>query len=231
MRPWSKLPSWWYRPESEVLISLRGGTGAGASQAALRVYLGLGAADRDATSFAVAASLSDLEDLTGLSRGMVLRGVHEATKVGLINYKPGERRHRSTFELLRAAGDDAGGWLKLPNKEVRERVLRLPHRGSAALAALKLYMLLLAGRPNDNMVVALRHKTLREKSDVQANQVRSAISLLANEGLLHVITEDYGDEYRVQRYQLVGRLEAPRRWHSAGAAADALSQIDTILLT
>lgn len=227
MRPWSKLPSWWYRPGSEALIDLRAGTNAGLSQAALRVYLGLGAADRDATSFGVTASLSELEDLTGLSRGMVVRGIREAARSGLITYTPGERRQRSNFELLRAPGDDAGGWLKLPNREVRERVPRLPHRGSAALAALKLYLILLAGRPNDNMVVALRHTTLREKTGVQAKQVRSAISLLANEGLLHVITEDHDDDYHVQRYQLVGRLDAPKRWHSAEAAAEALSQMHT----
>ncbi len=215
MRPWSKLPSWWFRPGEEAHISLEGGKQAGVSQAALRVYLGLTAAARkNAASFQVQASLSDLEDLTRLSRVMVHRGILRADQAGLIAYTPGGRRTPSTFDLVRS-NDGAGGWAKLPRQEVLERVPRLPHRGATALIALKLYLILLAGRHNDNTVVALKHKTLREKSGAQANQIRAAISLLANEGLIHVITEDVGDDYRVQKYQIVGKLEAPRRWITA----------------
>lgn len=214
MRPWAKLPSWWFRPGEEALISLEGGRLAGTSQAALRVYLALGAAERaDAASFNVHASLSDLEDLTQLSRVMVQRGIRRAAKAGLINYAPGDRRTPSLFSLVRSEGDGAGGWAKLPRKEVIERVPKLPHRGANPLVALKLYLILLAGRPNDNTVVALKHKTLRDKSGAQTNQIRAGISLLAAAGLIHVITEDIGDDYRVQRYQLTGRLDAPRRWN------------------
>jgi len=215
MRPWSKLPSWWFRPGEEALIELEGGQQAGISQAALRVYLGLAAAERkDAAGFEVQASFSNLEDLTHLSRVMVLRGIHRASLAGLITYTPGGRRIPSTFELVRP-DDGAGGWAKLPRREVLERVPRLPHRGANALIALKLYLILLAGRHNDNTVVALKHLTLREKSGAQTNQIRSAISLLANEGLIHVIADDTGDDYRVQKYQIVGKLDAPRQWTTA----------------
>lgn len=215
MRPWSKLPSWWFRPGEEALIKLEGGRQAGASQAALRVYLGLVAAERkEAAGFDVQASLSNLEDLTKLSRVMVLRGIMRAKEAGLITYAPGGRRTPSTFELVRP-DDGAGGWAKLPRQEVLNRVPRLPHRGATALVALKLYLILLAGRHNDNTVVALKHQTLREKSGAQTNQIRSAISLLANEGLIHVIVEDTGEDYRVQKYQIVGRLDAPRNWTTA----------------
>ncbi len=219
MRPWSKLPSWWFRPGEEALIKLEGGQQAGLSQAALRVYLGLAAAERkDAAVFEVQASLSNLEDLTQLSRVMVHRGIHRAAHAGLITYTPGGRRTPSTFQLVRP-DEGAGGWAKLPRREVLERVPRLPHRGANALVALKLYLILLAGRPNDNLVVALKHKTLRDKSGAQTNQIRAAISLLANEGLIHVLAEDTGGDYHVQKYQIVGKLDAPRRW-TAGAPVD-----------
>lgn len=220
MRPWAKLPSWWFRPGDEALISLEGGQRAGTSQAALRVYLGLGAAERaDATNFDVRASLSDLEDLTQLSRVMAQRGIHRAVEAGLITYAPGDRRTPSLFSLVRAEGDGAGRWAKLPRQEVIDRVPTLPHRGANPLVALKLYLILLAGRPNDNTVVALKHKTLRDKSGAQTNQIRAGISLLAAAGLIHVITENIGDDYRVQRYQLTGKLEAPRQWNQPVAQA------------
>lgn len=223
MRPWAKLPSWWFRPAEEALITLEGGQQAGTSQAALRVYLALAAAERkDAASFDVQASLSNLEDLTKLSRVMVHRGILRAAKAGLICYIPGGRRTPSNFELVRP-DKGAGGWAKLPRQEVLQRVPRLSHRGASALIALKLYLILLAGRHNDNSVVALKHKTLREKSGAQTNQIRAAISLLASEGLIHVITEDIGDDYRVQKYHIVGRLEAPKRWNTDVSADTNMS--------
>jgi hypothetical protein len=73
-------------------------------------------------------------------------------------------------------------------------------------------------------VVALRHTTLRDKSGAQTNQIRSAVSLLANEGLIHVIAESVGDEaHRVQKYQIVGRLEAPRNW--SATLGDSVSKL------
>ena len=220
MRPWSKMPTWWFRPGQEGLIKLEGGKNAGVSQAALRVYLGLGATARaEAASFEVQASFSNLEDITQLSRSMVQRGIQRAVETGLITYQPGGRRSRSTFELLRQ-DDGAGGWAKLPRQEVLERVPRLPHRGSSALIALKLYLILIAGRPNDNSVVALRHTTLREKSGAQTNQIRNGISLLANEGLIQVNSET-GDGYAVQKYHISGQLEARRQWTMATRADTA----------
>ena len=177
--------------------------------------------NRVAGSFQVSSTLSTLEDMTGLSRSMVLKGIRRATVANLISYQPGDRRRRSSFTLIRQDEKVAGGWAKLPTIQVRDRIPRLPHRGTAALAALKIYLILIAARPNSNTVVGIRHETLRLKSGCQPNQVRPAISMLANEGLVHVITDALGDEhgnYRAQRYQLVGRLDAPRRWDASTAS-------------
>jgi hypothetical protein len=217
MRPWSKFPTWWYRQPEGGLPLLVGGTNAGTSQAALRVLLALGAADRPADSFISDVSLSNLEDLTTLSRSMVVKGIQGAVAHRLISYDAGRQGTKSRFELLRTDNDHLGGWAKLPIEPVRTRIPRITHRGDVALAALKIYLTLIAARPNNNSVVSLRHDTLRLKTGCQTRHVRSAISLLANEGLLHVVQEeDVGDvsgHYRAQRYAITGRLEAPRRWN------------------
>lgn len=215
MRPWAKLPTWWYPPGCDVLTSLKGGAHAGDSQAALRVYMALaGHPKREALSYTLKASLSDLEKITQLSRSLVLRGIHRAQDAGLITYAPGSRAEASTFSLVNP-NPGAGGWAKMPMQQVHTAIPTIPHRGATALAALKIYLVLLAARSNDNAVVALRHDTMREKTGCQPNQLRAALSLLAIHGLLHVIAPGDSNEtskYQVQKYHLLGRLEAPRQW-------------------
>lgn len=199
-----------------MFARLQGGEKAGASQAVLRVLLALGSADRPVGSFDCVASLSDLQEYTGLSRSMVLKGIRGGVEHGLIEYQPGKPGEKSRFVLVHPESSGGGGWAKLPLDEVRKRIPHIPHRGATALTALKIYLTLIAARPKDNAVVALRHDTLRLKTGCQPHQVRSAISLLANEGLIHVIKEAEADEstgrYRAQRYLITGKLEAPQRW-------------------
>lgn len=216
MRPWSMLPTWWY-PHGIVLPELRGGGSAGGSQAALRVLLALATAPRPPATFVGSASLSDLQEWTQLSRPMVVKGIKDAVAAGLIEFDAGKQGLKSTYRLVRVDEGSAGGWAKIPNAEVRQRIPRLSHRGDVALAALKIYLTLLAARPNQNMVVALKHETLRAKTGCQTRHVRSAISLLAIEGLLQVRDSEDALPHRVQRYALAGRLEAPRRWSPADA--------------
>lgn len=206
-----------------MFAKLQGGQKAGASQAVLRVLLALGAADRPVGSFDCMASLSDLQDLTGLSRSMVLKGIRGAVENGLIEYQPGKQGEKSRFVLVHPEGDGAGGWAKLPIDKVRACIPRIPHRGAMALTALKIYLTLIAARPKDNAVVSLRHDTLRFKTGCQPHQVRAAISLLANEGLIHVIKEAEADDgtgrYRAQQYLITGRLEAPQKWNAPSVVA------------
>lgn len=194
---------------------LRGGTGAGHSQAALRVLMGIAACDRPAMQLDARLSLDELQDLTLLSRSMVLHGIRLAEASAFIAYSPGKPRTKSHFTLLQGDTPGAGGWAMLPNEQVRTRIPRIPHRGDVALAALKIYLTLVAARPNKNLVVRLRHDTLRDKTGCQARHVRSAISLLANEGLIHVLAddEDGGQARPVQQYQICGKLDAPKRWN------------------
>jgi hypothetical protein len=211
------------------LASLRGGKSSGTSQAALRVLLAIAAADeRLGTSWEVQLSLDDLEGLTGLSRSLVVRGLKTATSAGLITYVPGKPRTKSTLGLVQREEAKAGGWAKLPVEMVLKKLPRVPHRGDVGLAALKIYLVLLAARPNANTVVSLKHDTLRSKTGCQARHVRPAISLLANEGLIHVIRdEDISDsKYRVQQYQICGKLDARPRWDEPRSAPSTDSTAD-----
>lgn len=99
MKPWARLPTWWYRDENG-LKGLRGGASASDSQAALRVYLGVAAIDRPANTFEVTASLSDLEAATDLSRPTVIRGLEAAENHGLIRVQRGSPTRASVISLV-----------------------------------------------------------------------------------------------------------------------------------
>lgn len=227
MKPWGRIPTWWYRDESG-LDRLRGGAAAGDSQAALRVYLAAAAIERPVDTFDVTASLSDLEEATDLSRPTIIRGLKEAEIHGLIRVQRGGPSCASVISLVcpEAEAGLPGGWAKLPRPEVLRRIPRVPRRGTAGLVALKVYATLVAARPNDSAVVQLRHITLRAKTGAQATDIRRAITILANEGLIDVNQEDpalrwESDNSRAktaQRYRISGRLEAPKGRLSLSAA-------------
>lgn len=233
MRPWSRLPTWWYRDDTRGLQRLHGGARAGQSQAALRVYLGACVIERPTDSFEVVASLSALERVTHLSRPMVSRGLALAADLGFIRVTRGGPTTASRIQLVCPEAEEgkAGGWAKLPNEEVANRLSRIPHRGIGGLTALKIYATLIAARPNDSAVVALRHVTLRDKTGAQPRDIRRGLNLLAIEGLVDVNTEDpavrWGPEdersRQAQRYRLAGRFETRRgdlRQPSPSAAVD-----------
>ena len=220
MRPWAKLPTWWYR-EDYGLQQLLGGKQAGESQAALRVYLAAAILDeRPVDSFEVVASLSRLEDVTGLSRPTVTKGLDRAEEAKLIRITRGGPTAASKIQLVcpEHEQEQAGGWAKLPGPEVLKRVPEIPHRGVGGLTALKIYATLIAARPNDDPVVKLRHMTLRAKTGVQSRDVRRGITLLGNVGLIDVNSEDPAFRWgldneqgrQAHRYLLHGKFDTRR---------------------
>lgn len=214
------IPTWWYRAGEgkKGLEALRGGQWAGESQAALRVLIAVALAQPPKVRFQSKASLTELEGLTGLSRPTVLRGIHAAVAAGLLEYAKGGPREASEFALVspEATSGTPGGWAKLPAPQAARSIPCIPKRGNAGLVALKVYLTLIAARPNNSPEARLTHRTLRAKTGAQPRDIRKAISLLANEGLVHVNHEDKGqfieDEHSWQpahRYRISGNLLKP----------------------
>lgn len=140
------VPTWWYREwvplgqereagsfpaaSTSFFATLRGGAQAGASQAALRVFLAIAAADRPAKEFVAQLSLDQLEELTKLSRSMVLKGITTAVAHGLIAYVPGKPRTKSTFTLLQGSEESsAGGGRNCPMPRSESASRKFPTEG------------------------------------------------------------------------------------------------------
>ncbi|MGH8506914.1 MAG: hypothetical protein ACRETM_13300 [Stenotrophobium sp.] len=168
--------------------------------AALRVYLAIALNSDFDTKFAE-ISISDLEEVTGLSRPMVVRGIKTAEEMQLLIVDRENHRHGYTM----ATSADSKGFAKLPKQKLKGVLNRLPARGYHALDALKLYITLLTVRPNKSAVVQIGHTRILEWTGLQPNRVRAAIDVLINHGLVHLDLSEVEDKrHRHNQYEILG---------------------------
>ncbi|WP_214282973.1 helix-turn-helix domain-containing protein, partial [Escherichia coli] len=81
-------------------------------------------------------SLSGMEELTGLSRPMVIRGLARLEELGVVVSDKDYRTNR--YELTIKSNDSY--WAKVPVDTVRKRLKTISNRGIAPFTALKLYI-------------------------------------------------------------------------------------------
>jgi hypothetical protein len=208
---WGSFPRW----VGEKLTEFTAGQNAGAHMAALRVYLAL-ALVADFSSRTASISWTALQQLTGLSRPMVMKGIATATGAGLIEVDTSHRMH--SYRLL--GRDNEASFTKVP-LSLSSTLSQLPARGFHALDALKVYMTLLTVRGRDSQSAVISHKKIAAWSGVQARRVRAAIDVLINHHLVHVTSvESATTGHPHNEYHLLGFSNA-RAVPSSSSTADA----------
>lgn len=150
--------------------------------AALRVYLAL-ALVADYETREVSISWSTLQEHTGLSRPMVLKGIETAEKTGLISID--RSGHRHSYRLLRESEDETG-FTQVPLHELRNALPGMPTRGFHALDALKAYITLLTVRGRNSDRAAIGHQKIWYRTGIQPGRIRFAIDVLIERHLVHV---------------------------------------------
>lgn len=179
MARWCALPTWWIRDHR--LDRFTGGQQAGKSIAALKVLMAVSML-ANFHSRKARNSLSDLESLTGLSRPMVIAGIDELESNGLLQVD--RTGHINEYELFSPETDRS--WGKLPYETLRKHLPEISNRGAITLAALKTYLLLVAWRPNQSLVIAIGHEKIREETAIQTRHVRPALDVLINHVLIRL---------------------------------------------
>lgn len=211
-RRWSRMPSGWVihhkglRPFS--------GSALARSVAALKVYLALVVLvdhrSQDLAPGAVAVTYSRLQDLTSLSRTSIsagLRSLHDQ-----IDSIRGVGRRPSEYSLKgypRVAGQ--GGWAKVPAEFLlsRKTLRHFSPRSRSDLAALKLYLLVLALRQSDSNEAAVSYERIIDYCNLTRNLVSRGMSRLIELGMISVSsgidTEATGpSSHGHNRYRLLG---------------------------
>jgi hypothetical protein len=196
MSRWGSFP----RSVGDKLTDFPAGKDAGAHMAALRVYLAL-ALVADFSTRVASVSWTALQEVTGLSRPMVKRGIATAETNGLIAIDTSNHRH--SYRLL--AQPDEVAFIQVPLFQLKASLPNLPTRGFHALDALKVYMTLLAVRSRNSDKAPISHTKIVLWSGVQPRRVRAAIDVLINHHLVHIVSaESKTTGYAYNEYQLLG---------------------------
>ncbi len=185
MARWGALRTWWIRNPDIGLKAFPGGSQAGESIAAIKVLLGLSLL-ANFYSRRAENSISDIEQITGLSRPMVVKGITSLEKKGMLSVSRGG--YRNEYEILDAADDEK--WAKVPYELLRKNLPDTSNRGAVVLAALKIYLLLAAYRPNKSASLSFSHEKIRSLTGIQTRHVRRGIDVLLNHGLIKLSVQE-----------------------------------------
>lgn len=175
-----RLPSWWLRDDL-ALKRFKGGRDGGNSIAALKILLAI-VVTCEVSSLTARISYNELMRITGLSRPMLPRGIRllEECKLVAVN-----REARSSAYQLVSLSSDVG-WSKVPCYKVQETLVRLPNKGEAGLAALKIYIYLLSIRDNPSKHVFASYEKIRAATGLQQKWVRPGLDLLFSHLFIHI---------------------------------------------
>ncbi|MEQ5024872.1 hypothetical protein, partial [Klebsiella pneumoniae] len=122
-----------------------------------------------AKTYTVISSVSELMERTDLSRPMVRQALVDVERLGWIRHKPGGGKLKSEYTLVcpHFEAEEDGYFFKIPNAEVVKKLPKISKRGEKALAALKIYAVLLIVRPNQSRVSSINVENLRRRAAVQ----------------------------------------------------------------
>lgn len=186
-----RFPSKWVKDGGLWQFSAK--TRQGDHIAALKLYL-VAAAYGDFSSWTATMSLSDIEDVTKLSRPMIVRGGNVLVNNRII--LKGRSKQTSTY-LMMVEGSPS--WAKVPQDIIRRGLRSIPNRGRTSLACLRAYILFLALRDNKTNETKISYERISRYIGVRAADMRSAISILVNCGFIEVIRARY-DELDEESY-------------------------------
>lgn len=187
----AKCPTWWVR--KGLLDKFKAGDKAGQSIAGLKCIMAI-SLHVNYQSMSVKLSFSELEKLTGLSRPMVSKGIFLIEELGIVTV---QRGYKNEYTLVEKTDDL--GWGQLPLSYLKVQLPQISNAGRVPLCALKLYMQLIADRPNDSAVMSMNHKTITQKIGTQPRDIKPSLDILFSHYLISVARSE-DDDRRGRQY-------------------------------
>ncbi len=189
---WSRIPTAWIRyGEGLSKFSIKD---VGGNAAALKIYMSIALLapyrSQAPNLFAGQASVSydDLEEMTGLSRSLIPRGLGILKDFSMVEVIDSARIH--AYRLI-GYEDESHGWGKLPYDHLRHgpsggRLAAFGHRAQVDLNALKIYLALVAFRDGSSGYSSLSYDKIVAYTGVHRSRVRPALSSLYDARLVGV---------------------------------------------
>lgn len=219
MKEWIMLPTGWIRDGKLTAFRWTGGGGS-ANTAALMSLICIAHAIDDTGETKLTYDQMCLA--TGLSRAKLSEGLSVLAERGLIERSPSGR---STFRLV--SFNPKAGWGKLPAKRLYRKDGQITGfedfklRHPVELAALKIYLLIVAFRANATNLTHLSYDKFEELAGIERSRIKKALSLLINAGLIHIerAPSTANDHAMSNSYRLVG-LDPYRHLGTTGRSDD-----------
>jgi hypothetical protein len=220
---WVRLPSAWINQRGLTSFRWENG-GGGADRTAALMALTVIAHRADQENGRARVTYDDICDRAGLSRAKVSRGLSLLLSEGVIERQEG--LGPSTFQLANFAPPNV--WGKFPAASMysasgtiaafNDFHLRTP----AELNALKFMLLVTARRDTKTNLANISYPKIEEYSGIRQDRIKSAISLLATHGLVHVehTARSGGEVFGIANaYRLPG-VEPRRHMGTTGRTSD-----------
>ncbi|HEY5363861.1 MAG TPA: hypothetical protein VIJ49_06650 [Aestuariivirga sp.] len=181
-RNWVKLPTRWI--EDGGLDQLRWAKDGSSCTAALMLLIVVAHNADDAGSSSI--TYDEFGIVTGLSRTKVSHGLNLLCALKIL-----ERSTTKQSQFKLSSFDPLKGWGKLPARRLYhgDRILAFKDfhlRKVTELDALKMYLAFVARRDNSTNLVHITYKQIEEYADIRQERIKSALSLLTVNGLVHV---------------------------------------------
>lgn len=210
MKEWVKMPSYWLRDKENLPLAKMKWIGIDKSNqiAGLMVFIVLVqhsnseiTVDKQELGLCK-LTYSELSDITGLSRAKVAGGLKILIKLEVISQISTGRNNVYKIENYTAKG----GWAKLPAKGLYNKTHTLIPafqkfnlRTKNELSALKIYLLIISFRTDSTNYAQISYTRISDYTGIHRNEIKAAISLLINLGMVHV---DSGDS-EINQYSTV----------------------------
>lgn len=214
MKSWVKMPTGWI--QAGGLTSFRWKQGEGSANVASLMLLAVIAHHADDEHGVARITYDRFQVATGLSRAKISDGLNILVHRGLI-----ERLDiQSTYRV--ADFDPARGWGKLPARGLYRQdaipaFYEFRLRRATELDALKLYYGVVARRDNDTNLARMNYETIEDYAGVPRNRIKSALSLLAVNNLVHVEhVPSWTSDYGVSNAYRLAHLETNRHMGTRG---------------
>lgn len=208
----SRLPTWWiHNSETNNIIETKTsllqdkftthGNNIGDNIATLKCYLALISSIHYSTGISN-LTYSEIEDIAGLSRPMVSKGLQILQEMDLIQIHKNGRRNSYQFKLDFL---NFNAWAKTPTYILRNNLSDIPSKGIISLVALKIYLLLLSIRKKEVMEVSASYEYLTKNCSIQRKHIKKALVLLALCGFIDIAkTTATKSEYSHNIFKLRG---------------------------
>jgi hypothetical protein len=215
MLEWKMIPTKWLDKHS--MSQLKWGEEGSANSAALMIFLAISvyasAIDDPVAELSTGESnptYEELQNFCGLSRALISKGLDKLILLGLIKK---EKRGVKNFYIINDYynGSSHSPWGKIPfkyfskNGSIRNVFGNLNVRSKSTLHALKIYLMAIKYRSNQNNYASFSYDTIQEFTSIPKFEIKVALQVLSqNKFLIIDMIPAKNNVYRQNIYRIYG---------------------------